>query len=154
MLSFDIPDLWGSSAPREDFYGDLQREIDGLFRRFGRRRTASTGAGVFPPVNVYATGDGYVLTAEVPGLQPEDFEVAVENNRVTIRGERRTQTPPSAEAGLHRQERQSGVFRRMLELPVAVDSAKAEAVYRQGVLMVRLPKAPEFQPRKITVHAS
>lgn len=126
----------------------LRRGMDSVLERWGSPPLRQ--AGVFPPVNIYETPDAYVLTAELPGLSSEQIEVSVEANRATLRGERKIEYP--ANAGRHRLERQAGFFGRTVELPVEVDAEKAEAVYRNGVLMLRIPKAPQHQPRRISVH--
>ena len=132
--------------------GGLRRRIEELFDRVGEGSAGVARAGVHPPVNLYETGDSYVLTAELPGLRVEDVEITVERDRLTLRGERRIEHPQ--DASLHRVERRAGAFRRTLQLPVEVDGEKVEAVYRNGVLTLRLPKAPEHQPRRITVQGS
>jgi HSP20 family protein len=108
----------------------------------------------FPPVNLYETTDGFVLSAELPGLQAKDVELSIEGNRLTLRGERKIEVPDDQQTSLHRRERASGVFRRTIELPAHVDAEKAQAVYRNGVLWLRIPKAPEAQPRRIAVQGS
>jgi len=97
--------------------------------------------GVFPAVNLYESEDAYILTAELPGVEPDDIDVSIEGTTVTLRGERRIEFADE-QASLHRRERQAGVFRRSFELPVAIEADKAEAVHRNGVLILRLPKTP------------
>jgi HSP20 family protein len=135
-------------------FEELRRSMDDLFERYGTEAGRAAGAGVYPPVNLYETSEGYVLTAELPGLRSEDIQVSVEGNRVTLRGERRIEYPKNPETSIHRLERQSGVFRRTFELPVAVDADKADAVHRDGILLLRILKAPEHQPRQIAVTSS
>ncbi len=131
--------------------GEMRRRMEELFDRVGTAPGASR-AGVHPPVNLYETPDGYVLTAELPGMRGEDIEITVERDRLMLRGERRIEHPQ--DASIHRVERRSGAFRRAVQLPVEVDGEKVEALYRNGVLTVRVPKVPEHQPRRITVHGS
>jgi HSP20 family protein len=126
--------------------------MDALFDRFGG--DAPGGRGVFPPVNLYETGDAYVLTAELPGLRPEDIQLSLEDSTVTLRGERKIDYPEGGELAVHRLERESGAFRRAFDLPVPIEADKVEAIQRNGVLMLRLPKAPEHQPRQISVRTS
>jgi HSP20 family protein len=147
MAQYWLSSPWFDPGPD---LGDLQRRMDQLFQRVSGP-TAARG-GVFPPVNLYETSDGYVLTAEVPGLKSDEIEVAVEHDRLTLSGERRVEHPQ--EASLHRVERRAGSFRRTLQLPSELDADKVEASYRNGVLRVRIPKAPEHQPRRIRVGAS
>jgi HSP20 family protein len=132
-------------------FDDLRRELDAVLGRFGAREPGLR-RGVFPATNLYETSEGYVLTAELPGVSPGDIEVSIEGTTLTLRGERRVDHG-DAETNIHRLERQSGSFRRAFELPVAVDGEKVQAVHKNGVLMLRLPKAPEHQPRTIAVQA-
>ncbi len=150
MPRFWLSDPW-STDPWPDV-GELRRRMDELFERFPVGRPAASRTGVFPPVNLYESGDSYVLTAELPGLRAEDIEVSIERDRVTLRGERRIEYPK--EASLHRVERRAGAFRRTVQLPLEVEGEKVEAIHRNGVLTLRIPKAPEHQPRRISVKAS
>ncbi len=133
----------------------LRREMDLLFNRFGgASERASDWRGVFPPVNLYETADEYTLTAELPGVAREDIHVSLEGSTITIEGERKIDYASREETSLHRRERQAGSFRRSFELPAAVDAERIDAVHRNGVLMLRIPKSPEAQPRQISVRAS
>jgi HSP20 family protein len=93
-----------------------------------------------------------VLTAELPGVDSSDIEIQIENNRVTLGGERKIEHP--ADASVHRTERAAGRFRRSVELPAEVDAEKAQASHKHGVLMLRVPKAERHQPRRISVQSS
>jgi HSP20 family protein len=123
------------------------------FDRLGTGPVAARGTP-FPPVNLYESKDGYVLTAEIPGVKSEDIEVSVEGDKITIGGKRAIEYPSDGSTSLHRRERQSGSFRRAFSLPEPTDSEKVEAICRHGVLMVRLPKEESQQPRRISVQAS
>ena len=121
----------------------------------GSGALAQSGASnVYPPVNLYENGADFVLMAEVPGVRQEDLDVTIEANRITLRGERKVEYPAVEGTSVHRRERESGFFRRAFEFPVPVDAEKAEAVYRDGILRIRLPKAASHRPRKIAVSAS
>jgi len=135
-----------------DAFENLRRDVDRLFARVSHD-TPPAAHGVHPPVNLYENADGFVLTAELPGMKLEDIELAVQGNRLSIRGERKISYPDDGRTNLHRRERQVGQFRRALELPVAIDSEKVEASYRNGVLLVRLPKSAAHRPRRIEVQA-
>lgn len=153
MARYGLLRPW-AAEPRRDL-GHLRREMDALFNRFGGESVDSSGwRGVFPAVNFYEAEDAYILTAELPGVEADSIDVALEGTTVTLRGERKIQHPEGERAGLHRAERQSGSFRRAFELPEAIDAGKVEAVYQHGVLMLRFPKTPEAQPRRIAVSAS
>jgi HSP20 family protein len=141
---------WFSSPWSSDPYPSfeqLRHEMDEVFDRAGARTTCRTGA--YPPVNLYETLDDYVLTAELPGVGAGDIDLSIERNRVTLRGGRQIEHP--SDASLHRVERQGGRFRRSIELPAEVDGAKAEAAHRNGVLVLRIPKAEAHKPRRIEV---
>lgn len=134
----------------------LRREMDALLSRFGGGAVPATAAagwqGVFPAVNLYETADAYVLTAELPGVAPDDIQVSLEGSNVTLQGERRIELEESAMP--HRRERQAGGFRRAFALPAAIEADKVEAIHRNGVLLLRLPKTAAHQPRRIAVQAS
>lgn len=135
-------DVWGNT---------LRREMAELFDRFGTYSPAASAHGAFPAVNLYETAEEYVLTAEVPGLSPQELEISLDGSTVTLRGERKIASEEGA--SVHRCERPAGAFRRAIDLPVPIDADKAEAVQRLGVLTLRLPKAPEHRPRQISVKA-
>jgi HSP20 family protein len=104
------------------------------------------------PLNVVENGDGYVITAAVPGLRAEDLSLEVLSDTVTLRGE--IQAPEADEkARWLLRERRFGKFARTLTLPTEVEGAKAEATIDNGVLTVRLPKAEAARPKTIKVAA-
>ena len=148
MAAYWLSEPW-SGGPWLSF-DQLRRGMDELFER-ADARSARRGAG-FPPVNLYETAEGFVLTAELPGLGASDIEIAIERNRVTLGGQRTVERP--GDASIHRAERASGSFRRTVELPAEVDADKAEATHRNGVLMLRIPKEEKHLPRRISVKAS
>ncbi|MDJ0785179.1 MAG: Hsp20/alpha crystallin family protein [Myxococcota bacterium] len=139
---------WGS------LFDELRRDLDGLFDHYGAGRPVASSRGVFPPVNLEETSEGFVLTAELPGVAPADIQVSLEGATVMIQGERKPHPATPEEHAVHRRERRTGSFRRAFELPATIDAEKVEAFHRNGVLELRLPKAPEFQPRQINVQAS
>jgi HSP20 family protein len=149
MSQLDLLRPWGTESPRG--FGVLRRELDELFDRFGAFAPLSAASNAFPALNLYETEDAYVLTAEVPGVAPEELEISLERSTVTLRGERKVAHEEGA--SVHRSERPAGAFRRAIDLPVPIDGEKVEAVHRHGVLTLRLPKAPEHRPRQISVKA-
>jgi HSP20 family protein len=133
-------------------FDQLRREMDDVLDRFGGiSATPSERQGVFPAVNLYETADAYMLTAELPGVESDDVHVSLHGSTVTVSGERKIDYATQKDASLHRRERQGGSFRRAFQLPVAIDGDKVEATHTNGVLMLRLPKTPEHQPRQIAV---
>jgi len=101
-----------------------------------------------PEVNIFETGDGYLIEAEMPGVTREGLEITLEGNEITITGHRRQQLPPGE--ALFRESRQAD-YRRVFELDPAIDTAKITARIDQGVLSLTLPKSERVKPRKISV---
>lgn len=139
-------------------FDQLRREMDALLSRFGDPAAGPGPSrdwrGVYPPVNLYESADCFMLTAELPGVDPDGIHVSLEGSTVTLEGERRVDYSAREGASLHRRERPEGHFRRSFELPAVIDADKVEAAHRNGVLMLRLPKSPEAQPRQIQVRGS
>jgi len=105
---------------------------------------------ISPEVNIYETRDGYVLEAEMPGVNKEGLEVTLENTEMTIVGRRSTE--PFSGTPLFRESQSEGVnYRRVFELDPAIDTAKISAKIEQGILTLTLPKSERVKPRKITV---
>lgn len=126
----------------------LRREMDRLFTGF--RGFRPFGVGVFPLLNVSEDKDNLYLRAELPGIDPKDIEISVEGDTLTLRGERKS--PEVGEnVSYHRREREFGRFRRSLTLPTRIDADKVEAVFKNGILQITLPKAEEARPKQITV---
>jgi HSP20 family protein len=111
------------------------------------------GSGdTWPRINLADAGDKLVVTAEVPGLSEKDVSVAIEQDVLSITGERNIQPPEGYSA--HRQERGDFKFVRSVAMPCKIEGEKATATVRNGVLTVSLPKVPEAQPKRIEVRTS
>ena len=102
------------------------------------------------PVDIYEEGDRLVVKAAVPGFKAEDFDLTVEDNLLTIKGE--TKSDFSEEEGnyLHR-ERMHGAFRRAFRLPESVDAGKGESSYEDGVLAISFPRREELRPKHLKI---
>jgi HSP20 family protein len=125
-----------------DFYG--RRGADDVMRR---------GAWI-PPVDIYDSGNHeLVIKAELPDMKRDDIQLTVENNTLTISGEKKMDSELTDE-NCHRVERAYGTFTRSFSLPATVDASKVSADYKAGVLSVRLPLREEAKPRQITVKVS
>jgi HSP20 family protein len=107
--------------------------------------------GVFPPVNLHESEEGYVLTAELPGVLPENIDVSIEGATITLSGERKIEQAAGDGVAVHRRERQSGSFRRAFELPSEIDFDHAKAKHKNGVLSLELPKSAALKPRQIEI---
>ncbi len=131
----------------------LQDEVNRLFstnlsRSFSDENIAR-GAWI-PTVDIYENKDHIVLEAELPGMNREDFEVTVENNVLTLRGERRFEKKDDSD-NYHRVERAYGAFTRSFTLPQTVAGEGAVAEYKNGVLRITLQKREEVKARRIEI---
>jgi HSP20 family protein len=133
---------------------DPFRELANLFGNFaeaGGKEQLSAGNFV-PPVDVYEDEHNLVLKLEVPGVNEEDLDVQVENNTLTVKGERKFEKEEKEE-NFHRIERRYGTFLRTFRLPTTIDSDKVEAHYDKGILKIALAKRAEAKPKQIKVGA-
>ncbi|HYO99428.1 MAG TPA: Hsp20/alpha crystallin family protein [Pyrinomonadaceae bacterium] len=144
------------SITRYDPFRDLrmlQDEVNRLFssnlsRSFGDENIAR-GAWA-PTVDIYENKDQIVLEAELPGMNREDFELSIENNVLTLRGERRFEKKDESDTS-HRVERSYGSFTRSFTLPQTVSPENVTAEYKNGVLRVVLQKREEVKARRIEI---
>ena len=118
---------------------------------FVRPTAAQNGKNFVPALDLSETGEGYLVEAALPGLKPEDVEITVENNVLTIKGETRQETD-SKDRNFHRLERRFGSFQRTIGLPTTVKADAIQASLTNGVLRLEIPKAEEVKPRKISVN--
>ena len=127
---------------------ELRRRVE---RTLGGENPADAFATdtAWPRTSVYDTGEALMLVADVPGLKDKDLEVSLDNDVLTLGGERRTDVPEGYT--VHRQERRPARFSRSFTLPFKVNVESLSAEIKDGILTVKLPKAPEAQPRKIPV---
>src|ERR1700693_986181 len=130
----------------------LQTELERYLRNPSIRLGVS-GPGDFSPANIFDDGDGVVVIAEIPGMDPESLSVSGQSHTLTIKGERKRETVGEA-AGYHRRGRPFGEFSRAVQLPDELDLDKAAARYEAGMLTVRVPKAESAKPRQITVKSA
>ncbi len=131
----------------------LQDEMNRLFmssvpRGFGEEDLATGGWS--PRVDIFESESELVLEAELPGMQRDDFEVSIENNVITLRGERKFEKKDESD-NYHRVERAYGSFTRSFSLPRSVSAEGTTADFKNGVLRVTLPKKEEAKARKIEI---
>ncbi|HEY5653585.1 MAG TPA: Hsp20/alpha crystallin family protein [Pontiella sp.] len=112
-----------------------------------------TAMSRFPALNVWGNEENVVVTAELPGMEPEDLDINVVNNQLTIKGERKGDKP-AEDAVCHRREREYGKFIRTVRLPFAVENDKVTAKYENGVLKVVMPRHETTKPKRIEISAS
>jgi HSP20 family protein len=106
-----------------------------------------------PATDIFEDNDGLKIVVELPGLSPEDVKVTVENQTLTIRGQKK-QVAEEKTTRVHRYERSYGTFERSFALPTMVDTGRVAAKFEHGVLTITLPKVEQAKPREIQVKAS
>ncbi|MCK0769610.1 Hsp20/alpha crystallin family protein [Chromohalobacter canadensis] len=154
-------DLWrltGPSTPELDW---LREMLDGVLPS-GVSDIRSMPRGSFPQINMGRTDDALHVYVFAAGLKPDDLELSVQNNVLTVSGTRGEQASGDAQGGgaqderrpHFRQERFSGHFTRSIALPEGVDTERAEAHSHDGVVEIRLPKSEKMKPQRIEVQAS
>jgi len=137
----------------------LQERMNRMFDESYRTRTTGTedewalGGSWAPAVDIYEHEGNIVLTAELPGVDPKNVDVRVENNVLTLRGERRWSDEVKRES-YHRVERSYGTFTRSFTLPNVVDTEKIKADFKEGMLKLVLPKREEAKPKQISINVA
>jgi len=144
---------------RYEPWGLLRRFQDDVNQLFGESRTGLAGEGDqssivtsnwTPAVDIKEEDERFVLEADIPGVDPKDIEVTMDNGVLTIKGERKHESEEEAN-GYKRIERSYGTFYRRFSLPDSADAERVSAKGKDGVLEVSIPKLEKVQPRKITV---
>jgi HSP20 family protein len=142
------------------FLTTTRRPLDGFqaLRRLGNVLDEAFESGAItsawhPAVDIFEDKDAVKIMAELPGVKPEDVKLSLENNLLTIRGEKKQEAEERNER-VHRYERSYGSFERAFVLPSTVDGEKISAEHRDGVLTVTVPKAERARPREIPVRAA
>jgi len=148
---------WNPTHDLPTFPGDMlnmQREINRMFDSFfrtGRHEDADLVASTWSPaVDIVEQDDDYIVKVELPGVSKDDVKITMEDNVLTIRGEK-SQEKETKKGSHHRMERSYGSFQRAFTLPTTVKSDKIEASFKDGILNVKLPKAEEAKRKQIEV---
>ena len=133
---------------------ELRRRMDRIWDEYDSDGQSATfedrsGRTFFPRTNLFDDGANLVLQAELPGVREKDLQLTINQEVLTLRGERKTDVPEGY--SVHRQERSPVKFARSFTLPAKIDSEKATASLKNGVLTIALPKTAEAQPKRIAV---
>jgi len=130
----------------------LREEIDRLFDSFfGRRSLISERESVFTPaVDVEETESSFIIRAEVPGMKKEDIKVTIDENGLTISGERKREKEEKGKT-YHRVEISYGKFKRYIPFPKEVEPDKAKAKCKDGILEIEVPKSEKAKPKEIEI---
>jgi len=143
---------WDPFAEMQDLEREMNRALKAFSGPAGRTATLPKVSWT-PPVDIYETKDEMVVILELPGVSQKEVEISLVGDTLSVRGERR----PAAEVeeeNRHRVERRFGPYFRALVLPSVVDSSRIKAVYKDGLLEIRLPKREEAKPRAIPVEGA
>jgi len=130
-----------------------QRDFDRLFRGAFSSQLGETELSTrswAPPVDIYETEDAIVLRAELPGVDPKEVEVRVEDNTLYLKGERKFEKEVK-EQNYHRVERSYGSFARSFSLPNSISTDKVKAEFKDGLLTLTMPKREEAKPKTIKI---
>jgi HSP20 family protein len=144
---------------RWDPFGEMVEMRRLMDRAFGHgfarpwRVVGWENGGTFVPLDDYETDEELVVKASLPGVKPEDVDVSITGDTLSIKGEFQAEEE-TKKLSHYRQERRFGSFHRVLALPTEVESGKAEAVFEHGVLTLTMPKAEAVRPKTIKVKAS
>jgi HSP20 family protein len=140
----------------------LRREVERAFDEHGTWRrpfsrfsfVPALGARSYPLVNVAEDKDSVYVEALAPGLEPDSLEISVQQGQLRIAGEKPSITPEVKADAYHRNERSAGRFVRALTLPADVNADEVKAQYKNGLLLITLPKAEEAKPKQISVEVA
>ncbi len=136
---------WEMLKEVEREFDRLHREFDNLFSHFGEVREA-----VYPKTNLYSDTDKAVVIAELPGINPDELEITVHENTLTIKGERKAEELKEGHR-YHLKERYEGSFQRNIRLPFRANLDGVKASYKNGLLKIEVPRAEEDKPKKIAI---
>jgi HSP20 family protein len=155
MATMDRWRPYGTAVERWEPFrnvNDIQGEVNRLFDSFfGRPASVTAGERMWAPLtDMYETKDDLIVAFELPGVSEKDVNVSITGDMLTVRGERRFDHGDK-DSGFHRLERVYGKFERSMALPIAVQSDKVKATYRDGVLEIRLPKVEAVKPKEIKI---
>ncbi len=136
-------------------FREMRRIHDMLDRVMDDSMATGRGDGTWfeglAPIDVYQTENDVVIEASMPGVQPDDIDISVTGDTLTIRGEVREEKEAEGERDYHIRERRYRRFARSLTMPSTVNADKAQAEMDNGILTLRIPKAEEAKPKQITV---
>jgi HSP20 family protein len=136
----------------QDRLNQLFNQTFGGFEGFGSEHPLMS-TELLPPVDIMETEHDIILKAEIPGVKEEDLKITLDNNVLTITGERKFKEEDKKE-NFHRIERRYGKFTRSFTLPTRVDPQNVNATFDNGILALTLPKKEEFKPKEITIGVS
>lgn len=142
----DLMPYWTSRNLSHDLFDEMDRFFGGF--------KADEAQNFNPACEISETEDHYAMSLDLPGMKKENISIEVNQNTLTISGERKREQRTDEKSKVQRIERTFGQFKRSFTLPLTISADKIEADYSDGVLQLYLPKAQESKPRKIEVNSS
>lgn len=130
----------------------LQADLNRAFTGGGAYRPARRGQ-VFPRMNVWSSKEGLIIDAELPGVDVKDVDISVKGDELTLQG-KTSPCETGKDVVWRRQERPSGEFSRMLQLPFKADGNGVKAAYKNGILRISVPRSEEEKPKQIAIEAA
>ena len=151
MLRSLVPSREPNALMRPDFglFG-LHREIDRLFSEFAQGIAPNGTQNIIPNIEISETDKAVEISAEMPGLERKDVDISIEDDTLTIRGEKKVEESQK-DKNVQLSERSYGVFYRVLQLPPGIDPSSIQATMSNGILKVTIPKPAKSEPKKIEV---
>ena len=140
----------GAGVRNSGELNELQRQMQSLMGGMEAAFLSSSGAGVFPEVNVTQDENNLYVRAELPGMKANELQVTAVKNRLSLSGTRQILSEDES-VSYHRRERAGGHFNRSIVLPLEFQGDKASAEYVDGILTVTLPRTPEAKPKQVQV---
>ena len=142
--------MWWRNYDKNSIWQEMER----MRRQLDRMGDGLTTRAVpsFPALNVWTNADGLLVTGELPGVEPDNLDIAIVDKTLTLSGKREAAELPEG-ARYHRRERGCGTFSRSINLPFRIEADQVEATFKNGVLTINLPRAEEEKPRRIAVQA-
>ena len=151
LIRYQFPELTQWSPM--DRLASFRDEINRLFDGGTPARDSGLFSGWTPALDVYDENDRFLVSVELPGLKKEEISLSFHDGVLTVSGERKHERE-GKEGETFRSERYFGKFQRSVSVPAAVDAGKVTATYKDGVLLIDLPKAEEAKPKQIQVNVS
>lgn len=146
LVRFKPKSIWDPFSDLKFWGGDIDRVFDTFYDRPVTRVAIKDW---YPAVDVLEEKDRYTVKAELPGVKQEDIKISLDDNVLTLKGERKSETEKKDD--YYYRERVYGEFSRSFRLPTDVDAEKIEATYQDGVLKVDIPKSEEVKPKEISI---
>jgi HSP20 family protein len=145
---------WRDTADPFSHLSSLRGAVDQIYGDYmGRSGVERSYGGVFSPLNITESENNLYVRAELPGVDAQEIHISATTDSITLTGERKV-PKVSEEIGYHQRERDFGTFKRIINLPTKINTDKISASYKNGILIVVLPKAEEMQPKQIKITTS